>query len=143
MKQYFAKYLPVEGKLKEGELGWSINNALYTHYDHLGENYGKPIKLFLCSREIQIGDTLRFIEDNTDLLTSTEKELKQHQLLIKLDKGVKVVGEISSEATWVKQGNEFEHDELCLNGIGQNWDSRTPLSGKNIVFIKGPCGHYH
>ena len=43
----------------------------------------------------------------------------------------------------IKEGDEFEHEEVGLNGIWQNWNSKTPLSGKNIVFVKGPCGHFH
>ncbi len=56
LKLYFTKYLPVKGEIKDGELGLSINNAIYTHQEHLGSNYGKPVRLFLCSRDIQVGD---------------------------------------------------------------------------------------
>ena len=76
----------------------------------------------------------------------------------------KVMGLISPEATWVKEGDEFEEDQIkiCVDPDNQdNWyvdvpsgkyhdDDPIPPSrdnlytdGTKIVYIKGPCGHFH
>lgn len=124
----------------------------------------QKVKLFLCSRNIQVGDKLTAI--NEAPLAGIIYKIEDGKIYIDMSDGnrgllygkeleedfgdpenlshwSKMVGEISREATWVKEGDEFDQDELALNGIWQNWDSTTSLSGKNIVFIKGPCGHFH
>ena len=32
-----------KSEIKEGERGLSINNAVYTHFNHLGKEYGKKV----------------------------------------------------------------------------------------------------
>lgn len=118
MKKYFAKYLPVEGEIKEGDKFWMKNvkreNSLfkrikphpeYAVLEEDGEHltakkinselamtvYLKQctkIELFLCSKE-------GFLYDNEDKY--------------------KVIGEISKEAIWVKEGDKFDKEELAFH----------------------------
>lgn len=145
MIKYFAKYLPVEGEIKEGQTGISVNNATYTHYEHLGKDYGKPAKLFLCSRDIQIGDKVfGLLLDKSGYkehtLTNSTDEVK-----LAIESGdFKVIGEISPEATWVKEGDEFEQYEVAIIYLNP------PIDGvvyedkvRQFMGIKGPCGHFH
>jgi hypothetical protein len=107
--------------------------------------------LFLCDRNIKIGD--RVI---TPCPTNTQNDIHEDNLEyfttlsdIPFDKKsklgtylgtFKVIGKISSNATWVKEFQEFDKDELMANGIGHNWtESHTGLNFK----VKGPCGHFH
>jgi hypothetical protein len=53
------------------------------------------------------------------------------------------IGQISPEAKWVKEGDEFVEDEIFLSKYGSNWDNKKPLSQKYTAFIKGSCGHFH
>lgn len=140
-KPYFTKYLPVEGEIKEGETGISINNATYTHYNHLGKDYGKPAKLFLCSRDIQVRDKLQTISG-----VKTQVEYPSQLENFPYDKLFKVIGEISPEATWVKEGNEFDEDDWQF--VVYEIDARIELPKYPIprfanLEIKGPCGHFH
>lgn len=143
MKKYFSKYLPVLGEIKEGDifevekgtyskLISMINNTckcLCIHGFKVGQEYTchavnlqKKFKLFLCSRDIQIGDKVqRYFKDK---LCNPTEVLDMQGDKIKMDGGsftsiwddkslfFKVIGEISREATWIKEGDEFDEDEI-------------------------------
>jgi len=143
-KLYFAKYRPVEGEIKEGETGISINNATYTHFNHLGKNYGKPARLFLCSRDIKPEDYLK--EGNVHIYHDSSEP------------PFKVIGEISPEATWIKENMEFDERDLAFNSdeseerlpvgkgkvflMGFDW-AKPEADYKGFIYIKCPCGHFH
>lgn len=167
MKEYFAKNLSQEGEIKEGdkiryESRKGINFDIATKDNIgiiklIGSNIQK-VKLFLCSRAIQVGDTVQTLKDEErGIVKMMDNEGNVYVELEGFDYAehnntyhhyylkniVKVIGEVSRYATWVTEGDEFDHKEVALNGIWQNWNEKTPLSGKNIVFVKGPCGHFH
>jgi len=159
-KSYFAKYLPVEGEIKEGELV-TDNHGIFPY--HKGNpcqgvfgNF-KKVKLFLCSRDIQVGDKVVYeahldfgvqlvtnIEDDEVAVLSKGSKTHAHNLL-------KVIGEISPEATWVKEGDEFDEDEWRF--VVYDFDITPIILPKNRKYdkkkdvfnleIKGPCGHFH
>lgn len=70
--KYFYKYLPVEGEIKDTEkyiyLGYPVDNVVFTYTK---DSSGPPlpfelatlkrqkVKLFLCSTDIQVGDTIQ------------------------------------------------------------------------------------
>jgi hypothetical protein len=142
-KPYFAKYLPVEGEIKEGDLGWSVNNALYTHYNHLGKDYGQPVKLFLISTDIQVDDEV-ICPATGNKYTVGEGGYKKNKVTLPYAQGTKhfrVIGEISPEATWVKEGDEFDESKVC------KWEGVINAPDGQILptfyTIKGPCGHFH
>ncbi len=151
MSKYFTKYLPVEGEIKEGDtVAWDCNNNLLVgitgtqnSIKTLKDDGYQSAKLFLCSRDIEIGDRLYPLEGAEDQHEGAEMTCLQDVVVFKKNKAFKVIGEISREATWVKEGDEFDKDEIYLSGHGPNWNDETPLSGKSIAFIKGPCGHFH
>ena len=165
--KYFTKYLPVEGEIQpnswvqspnDGEI-WQLNGTK----DAVGfaiESMQQLVKLFLCSRYIQVGDKVigklaavfnyeelvveELYEDGAMLGKPSEKYLAPSNDFFK------VIGEISPEATWVKEGGEFDEKDLAIC-----WD-RTflPLNtifdvGKGeikfdkIIAVKSPCGHFH
>lgn len=136
MKKYFAKDLPVEGEIREGNHFDSVN----------GELPGSlHTRLFLCSRDIQVGDRC---------YPSTEAALKDYDIEVlelninelKSRSAFKKIGEISPGAIWVKEGDEFDEEEV-------RWGSKDSSSfimpiertKSKFDFIKilGPCKHFH
>ena len=106
MKKYFAKYLPAEG----GSL--IIKNIGGKEERIIG-------KLFLCSRDIQVGDKM---------WSSISGSLKEYTRTLQMDFDIappsytgdpdlgsfKVIAPISPQALWVKEGDEFDEDELSI-----------------------------
>lgn len=142
--KYFAKYIPVKEK----------------------------VKLFLCSRDIQVGD-----EITNSNYYNTSLKVDELPLRKAYKNWYKIIGEISSDATWVKEGDEFTEDQIkayfspkivpyeqwksyAVTGYRKTTNTKQtvyPLSEtfSNSVWeipinslthkykIKGPCGHYH
>lgn len=178
MSKYFAKYLPVEGEIKEGDQFIDEYNHIYrctkvTNGGTYGSGYSrsinlrlsKKVKLFLCSRDIQVGDEFITTDaltkplDTKSICTGINNDL---EILDKdcEDRGWnilrvgKVIGEISPDATWVKEGDEFEEDGWGLRmraglksgSIEVDKKHLNRFREKGIVSycsIKGPCGHFH
>lgn len=124
MKKYFTKYLPIEGEIKEGDWYKSKfrSENKFFHYEqwkddrttYFGNNPKEDVlfkvKLFLCSRDIQVGDeyynSMGYKVDHT-----WDEEAIQDSKDFP-DDIFKVIGEISPDAIWVKEGDEFDEDEL-------------------------------
>jgi hypothetical protein len=127
-KLFFTKYLPIEGEIaKYGEkvIDESGDVSVYK-YSELNTTHGnlKKTKLFLCSRDIEVGD--KVLDEEFCEWIVQDSDLKALYLL------TKVIGEISPEATWVKEGDEFDEEQIQFRGCLQN-----------LCLIKGPCGHFH
>lgn len=163
MKPYFAKYLPVEGEIEVGDYFVDEYKQIYkcTKKDNggtWGSGYSrsinlklsKKVKLFLCSRDIQVGDEV------TSYISG--KKIKANLFPHTHPHFVKVIGEISPDATWVKEGQEFSEEEVKINFeflAGKYWIVCNSLAknienewiaskiGRYTMKIKGPCGHYH
>lgn len=108
MKKYFAKYLPVEEEIKKEDYALNPSNRKIVRVNaaclkNLVTPEWKKVKLFLCSRDVQVGDkcwtTVGGCYD-----TFQEGYDKQYWF--------KVIGEISPDAIWVKEGDEFDEDEI-------------------------------
>lgn len=124
MRKYFTKYLPVEGEVQEGgkflhtKTGL-IETAIHVHGPHTHPH--KPVKLFLCSRDIQVGDkyfntdynlyrtALKFAATSPDLVYFDESTVFDYR-----EDCIKVVGEVSPDAVWVTEGMEFDETDLAL-----------------------------
>ncbi len=116
MKLYFTKYLPVEGDIK-------IGDTFFTRHFRLGEcvseeqsvglkeKDAKLAKLFLCSRDIQVGDKLTGWSNKTYHI-AIEEDIELFKNAGVTDDIFKVIGEISPDAIWVKEGDEFEEEDL-------------------------------
>jgi len=173
-KPYFAKYLPVEGEIKIGDRVESESSGkqkvLVTGITKRGDyitdepDFYEPDsyfvlpkkkakkfskQLFLCSRDIQVGDTvkMKFSDGLKDWECSNVGRLEA----AKHNGSFKVIGGISSEAKWVKEGDEFDEDEIAF-AIHAPWEEWEQVSYeawlleytfyKNIK-VKGHCGHFH
>jgi len=182
MKQYFAKYLPVEGEIKKGDYV-KCNGAQgivtdtwgsITVLEKDGEEHNwrsdipKLHKLFLCSRDIQVGDTnLQHYDPLTNTKCADEpRSINNEEELLYLKDYIekverydcfKVLGEISPEATWVKEGDTFNNDEIKQHivpvkaGFEKYYDTEHQEEMERDVYeavvgyykIKGSCGNFH
>lgn len=121
--KYFAKYIPVEGEIKEGDYWQSPSGQIHHHTlpFAITSDVPKKVKLFLCSRDIQVGDKFRYGGQEGDLsreylCVSDEENADEYRINISIVGrcDFKVIGEISPEATWIKEGDEFDDDEFKL-----------------------------
>lgn len=153
MKPYFAKYLPVEGEIKEGD-PFLFNGKLMfntkakfirredqgkenpeVQYDLISKYHkGQKATLFLCSRDIQVGDRI-LTKDGTyckncngytylrgDSIHS-DSDIDCMECYGKYDPNPpKVIGEISPEAIWVIRGMEFDEDEVRQKSELYSWN---------------------
>lgn len=117
MKQYFAKYLPVEGEIKEGDTyrvkGTEKILVANKYFKEMDQSLLEKVKLFLCSRDIQAGDEYYFLpnpiyysENKQTYKRLDQKLVEENPLLPRFM--YKVIGEISPEATWVREGDKFD-----------------------------------
>lgn len=94
MKPYFAKYLPVEGEVKDGD--YAINSAgsiaQYLVNNDESRKFQK-VQLFLCSRDIQVGDT--FIDEKGYKYVYDEKDFSEEYF--ENYKPCKVIGPIEEK----------------------------------------------
>lgn len=160
--KYFTKYLPKPG---------GFSRVIKDH--GIPVDYEQEVRLFLCTREIEVGDKVKFqlAPDHSNWqeleVIDVYKDENEHTATLQdgdfkiyttPDKWCfKVIGPISSEATWVKEGMEFEEDEvklikICHDDSHPPYDSycsyccRSSRCGNDEgdeAFIKGPCGHFH
>lgn len=96
------------------------------------EGYQK-VKLFLCSRDIKVGDMVSHVIGAITYIL----KVGSYSDMIALQglNAFKVIGEISTDAlAYVKEGDEFD-DENC------EWIDVPKYH--TCISIKGPCGHYH
>lgn len=108
----------VEGDKYTCDLREGLNND-DTKYGGFGsikglkddEIVGK-VKLFLCSRDIQEGDRVR-VEWNDG--KTTEEIVAKFNYWIEGEPVYKVIGEVSPNAIWVKEGMEFEEDQVQVH----------------------------
>lgn len=160
MKKYFAKYLPVEGEIKEGDmffdsrLGvcrrsfeatkinsvWVCWKGGITNLNFTEEH--KKAELFLCSRDqtFNIGDkvydhdlSIMIVKENADChnIYCESEELEGEECAKSLNCVVedcddptkspfegltKIIGPISKEAIWVREGDQFDEDDFSVVG---------------------------
>lgn len=168
--RYFAKYLPVEGEIGIGDYAINSAGSIYQCYA-ANENtkQDKKVRLFLCSRDIKIGDT----NVHTGLLVHSEEEIVREvkddsqlrfmQGTAEVNKVAlfKVLGPISPYATWIKEGDDILskniHRGVCKMGHNRwmvidaeddvkEWDEAPDIDiagWAKCYLIEGPCGHMH
>ena len=163
MKKYFAKDLLIPKRIiQEGDLiehSTTHNRMIATKDMGLGfltiNTEWQAVKLFLCSRDIQVGDIVqtegieerevKFIAKDGTLFFTNGDDCNPEFCF-------KVIGEISLEATWVKEGDEFDEDDWRITAtvFGDYVElEKSALNDTNLdrsglkIEIKGPCGHFH
>jgi hypothetical protein len=151
MKKYFTKYLPVEGEIKEPcfvqddnifsdnkivELV-KVDTSIKDHhfaldirngtYSHEGMKKLKKVKLFLCSRDIQVGDEYyKYGKDKTLFGVYSEPT----------PDCFKVIGEISPDALiYVKEGDIFIENYIELVGLTYYSSNSSGLNTREIQKI--------
>lgn len=129
---FITKYLPVEGEIISGKPYWSATtNSVRictcimpgdqvwfsgsVYQDNSKDS--KPVKLFLCSKDIQVGDKVQTDGINGDdwEVVATHADLAPNKVSLfeaLKRKSFKVIGEISTEAIWVKEGDEFTDESV-------------------------------
>lgn len=159
MKKYFAKYLPVEGGIKKGDYYFSsVTGVIHTaneDYEIIStviESKDKKVKLFLCSRDIELKDIVYY---NGKAWMVSNVEIQEPYLTVEEATAYgayKIIGEISPDTfSYVKEGNEFDEDEVVvqiIDELGYQTDiipitNILDLSESDKILIKGPCGHFH
>jgi len=125
-EKLFAKWLPIEGEIKEGDLYFNENNELRkaifnwvgrTELSLKVEVQGRPkAKLFLVSRDIQVGDKV-WVKEYNDYYQVSNIKGKLFEILsvgwLSQEEIIKVIGEISPAAVpFIKEGDEFDEDDL-------------------------------
>jgi hypothetical protein len=142
---YFAKLLPIDVNADI-----KINYPLQDDYwpsrrwnndgtDYIDMSGREEFKLFLCSKDIQVGD--KVMDEKGQIYHADEGNI---HFIGDTIQGYKVIGEISPDATWVKEGDEFTEEELSYkyDGAYLHLTHWMPDVLK-IIGIKGPCGHFH
>lgn len=145
---YFSKFLPVDGEVKLGDhfIDTGVMNLIGKRANKEGDYSGyQKVKLFLCSRNIQIGDKVKttvvlnsnkawsndtyanfrgkfqkvvgsdyeFIVTGTTNINGGGFTTEDNIIICKYN-SFKVIGEISTDATWVKEGDKFSEDQVRL-----------------------------
>ena len=154
-KLYFAKFLAVEGEIKEGDiiLQYQHNKGKYRRGIASSGKYingERKVKLFLCSRDIQAGDTVTDGKgnynrvDNNPNITGLEIASRQGWF--------KVIGEISPDAIWVKDGDEFDRNDFEMRWTNSKGENSLTMADVNteetsprlVAYFQCPtCKHYH
>lgn len=123
-KPYFTKYLPVEGELQIGKYYWNKQHltgdlvANHLHLKILQSGKFQPAKLFLCSRDIQVGDIAyndKFHPYPNGDLCDTNSKVMDHGMTT--PDSFKVVGEVLTPN--IKEGQEFTEKEIEFLTIGE------------------------
>lgn len=147
MKQFFTKYLPVSGEIKNGEIYLNrFGQVRYKKYRIPGnEKKDREVKLFLCSRDIKVGDKV-FYDGTDEMFKNTYPENvvakvknEEHKNYLKDKFYVKLIGEVSPEAIWVKEGDEF-----CMDDIRLMYSNPFGFRGRMVAYIgNDSCCHFH
>lgn len=112
--------------------------------------YQKCYKLFLCNTEFEVGEKV------INIITGNTKKFRNIRLLSTINY-VKIIGEISPEATFVKHKDTFNEYELWWysidhkfivfkvneNNIMDESFSKNPDKYIKICKVKGSCGCFH
>lgn len=84
MKKYFTKYIPADGEIKEGDMVLdTLSGEIVCWWDgNNWDKYDKKVKLFLCSRDIQVGDTVTHdsIPGVTQVVDDPNKFINPHYI---------------------------------------------------------------
>jgi len=107
--KYFARYISVERKIDDGNYYISDRKDIFQNKNGTRPYNGdKKVNLFLCSRDIQFGDNAYSPRNGFYKFGYHENSYR--------NESIKVMGLISPGAIWIKEGDEFEEqdiDEVC------------------------------
>lgn len=149
-KLYFTKYLPIEGEIKEDDTTFRMGKVQKANLN-FPKDYQQKVKLFLCSRDIQVGDEYTYEESKgkllkkegntitTEWLEGFNKGKKSTDHIVMFNHAFKVIGEVSKDAlTYVTEEMEFEENEIKISQNAKfkyNWKD-FPFEGKNRTDLR-------
>lgn len=133
MKKYQAKFLPVEGDIEIGDYymwrgfptkdEWTITRFTGANpFPVEADKDHKKVKLFICSKDIRIGDKFNSANGTGFIAIRVESDkiyskggLYSDVEEVAHDKTYchKVIGVKSDDADWVKNGDEFDKGEIA------------------------------
>ncbi len=137
---YYSKYLPIIGEIKHHDFYFSYRDGIrYKHKEGLNKMTpeDKLCKPFLCSRDIQVGDRVRTFErtypEYVEKITDYTITILQggHPVEHDINQCYKIIGEISEEATWVKDDDEYDENEVEQISITQLYEDDYYLKEDN------------
>lgn len=157
--EYYTKYLPFRGNLENGSKFIDKSGAIqiFERAEYLNPSKGVlwmdqnmwphyasecigPVKLFLCSNEIKIGDILK-CKTASGKWTDVEVGGEPNKFMNDPDY-FKVIGEISSEAIWIAEGMKLTEDEVKIRDLNNEHGSASSVQ-RVVVFVKCPtCGRF-
>lgn len=156
MKKYVAKLIPVEGEItvgdfylnKDGEIKLFQNSLPAYHYA-----YAKKLELFLCSRDIQVGDkVMGLLLDKSGYKEHSLTSNKEEVQLAKDSGDFKIIGKVSPDAVWVKPDMEFDEEDIEQNGghflfYNDRFTHWRKTSDETFCYLKFRCpsspNHFH
>lgn len=164
-KPYFAKILPVPGGIKVGDIVQANQDSLIGKYGPLllplskaeidDKEYSK-VALYLCSRDVKIGTPNIWCEGYDKLFGCMSRDTKHGMLNLHIKENgeyraahsakeedcMAVIGLISPEATWIKEGDEFDEDQVKFKWRPNGYDLEGNLTVIKHIFrisVKCPC----
>jgi len=119
-KKYFAKYLPVKGEIKQGDKAQYKTGEIISYDVEINRDNLKKVELFLCTKNIQVGDSvflqkIREYHRVFDIINNTIHCTSQNGISHaeeKIENCLKIIGKISKDDMWVKEGDDFYDWEL-------------------------------
>jgi len=131
----FAKYLPVEGEIEvpcivlETLTNGKTELFQVDNFNDINLETQKLAKLFLCSRDIQVGDDIQHTSGENGVCDEIigdalhfSGDIEGHYSSI--NQWFKVIGKISPKAVWVTEGMEFDEGDIAY---------RFSDNGKDII----------
>jgi hypothetical protein len=99
-------------------------------------------KLILCSRDIQAGDEIW--NDFSKSFVEIGQEYIDTMTTLKAETSFKKIGEVSPDAKWVKEGMEFDEEDLYYQGGFQGTIPDNYKEVNGMIEVKCPyCGTFH
>lgn len=155
MRDKFTKWVPVDGKIEFGDHFITPKGVVYKNNGFPIVDHTNDVKaeLFLCSIDLQVGDTVQF----RLFATAEEKKLPviayydtkdEHTAILKDGEHeihttpgyscYKLVGQISHEArSFVRAGRRFQDNEWRILITNPNNKLQSEIQ------VIGPCGYHH
>lgn len=132
------KYSNFERASKWGDIEEKASEAVQKAFgikyrkDFLKLKNAKKVNLFLCSRDIKHGDKYHDYA-GSPVFTHDEDDPM-------LDKDCfKIIGEISPNATWVKEGDEFDEEDIFMTYVD---DAGTVWKNTEVGALTGYTGEF-
>ena len=133
MKPYFAKYLPEEGEIEKGD--FYVTAPDYKNIRKCEDkSWGtfemcKKVKLFLCSRDIQVGDKIYLSQSKKTEIFKYQRpdgriicesgDEKEYPKELAKQEFFKVIGEILTRG--IIENKEFTEKEVEFLTIGEKF----------------------